>query len=223
MADTQILKGGGTAGLVKVKAKDLGDGTFAEQVALAAGTVNIGDVDIASALPAGENLIGEVAGRCTTVSAEFTRENNATPYGIGDVISASAASPALLELPNIFRKAGGNGSIMGVRVTFNVKSVTPVLRVHFFNASNPTISGDNLPHQEKYADVGKRLGYIELAAMETGADTTNSDMSRAINISNVLNVVAAAGSRSLWVLLETRTAVTLTAQSKVTIAVTLLE
>lgn len=175
---------------------------------------------VSASLSASELHLGEIGGKLSIVSVEITRENNATLYGIGDVVSGSAATPLVYELPNIMRVAGGTGYVALVAVTMNVKSVTPALRVHFFNASTPTVSGDNLPHQEKYADTAKRLRYVDLPAMTTAADTANSDMSRAVTASNPwLPVQAAAGSRSLWVSLETLTAVQLTALSKTTILV----
>jgi hypothetical protein len=159
-------------------------------------------------------------GKLTAVSVEITRENNATPYGIGDVISASASTPAVHQLANIMRVVGGSGYISSIRVTSNVKSVVPAIRIHFYNASDPTVSGDNLPHRELYADIAKRLGYVDLPTMTTAADTSNSDMSRTMTATPPwLPVFAAAASRNLWFSIETLTAVTLTAQSKVTVVV----
>jgi len=162
--------------------------------------------------------------RFTTVQVEITRENNATPYGIGDVISGSAATPLVYELPNIMRTAGGSGYITTAMIEFNVKSVVPTLRLNFFNASNPTISGDNLPHKEVYADAAKRLGVIDFPAMTTAADVANSNISRTMAALGLgtptIPVKAATGSRSLWFSLQTLLAVTLTASSKIMVTVT---
>jgi hypothetical protein len=188
---------------------------------LVAGTI-IGNVNV-SAITAGETHLGETGGNLITVSVEFTREANATPYSAGDAISSSAAGPVLLELTNAVRINGGSAYVTGCAVVFNVKSVTPRIRVHFFNASPAAanISGDNLPIKELYADASKRLRYIELPAMITAADVTNSDMSRAfITPPPWLPVQAAGGSRSIFVLLETLDAVTLTSGSKVTVVAT---
>ena len=182
-----------------------------------------GGVAVGVAQTASEAHLGETGGNLITVSVEFTRESNATPYGIGDVISSSAGSPVLLEIPNAVRINGGSAYVTGLAVVFNVKSVTPRIRVHFFNASPAAgnIAGDNLPLIEKYADASKRLRYVELPAMITAADATNSDMSRSfITPPPFLPVQAAAGSRSIFVLLETLDAVTLTSGSKVTVVPT---
>lgn len=174
-------------------------------------------------LPASELFLGVVGGKTTTVSVEFTRENNATPYSIGDVISGSAGTPLVYELPNIMRVNGGSGIVINTQVIFNVKSQTPTLKLNFFNSATPTVSGDNLLHQEKYVDTSKRLGYIDLPAMTTGADSTNSDMSRTMSgTSSAIPVKSAVDSRSIFVSLQTLAVVTLTALSKVTIIVTVL-
>jgi len=102
-----------------------------------------------------------------------------------------------------------------------VKSVTPKLRVHMFNASNPTIAGDNLQYKELYADKAKYLRYFDMDAMVTAPDAANSDLSRTIRTNLREPIKAAAGTQSIWILLQTLDAVTLTAQSKVSIALSL--
>lgn len=186
---------------------------------LPAGNNNIGNVDVLS-IAAGETHIGEIGGKIDTIQVEFTRENNATPYSIGDIISSSAASPVVLELPLAFRIVGGSAYIVGCRITFNVKSVVPRLRIHIFNASNPTIAGDNIQHKELYADAAKRLGFFEMDAMATAPDAASSNMSRTIKM-DLRVPIAAAATRSLWILIETLDAVILTALSKVSVTLSL--
>lgn len=178
------------------------------------------DIDVGAIL-AGETHLGELGGHINTAQVEFTRENNATPYSIGDILSSSAGTPVVLEIPLAFRVIGGSAYIVGCRLTFNVKSVTPRIRVHLFNASNPTIAGDNLQHKELYADASKRLGFFELPAMATAPDAASSDMSRSMIMDIRIPVQAALLTRSLWVLLETMDTITLTAQSKVSITLSL--
>jgi hypothetical protein len=193
---------------------------IAGMATLPAGVNNIGDVDVAS-IAAGETHIGEIGGHIDTVQVEFTRENNATPYSIGDIISSSAGAPVVLEMPLAFRVIAGSAYIVGCRITFNVKSVTPRLRIHLFNASTPTVAGDNLQHKELYADAAKRLGFFEMDAMVTAPDAAGSDMSRSLKMDLRVPVAAAAATRSLWILIETLDAVTLTALSKVNVTLSL--
>ena len=223
-AATRILMIGGKTNDATAQYRELPEGAGGRSVIVegyAGGPAQPVSLATAPALVAGEAHVGEVGGKITTVSVEFTRENNATPYTAGDVISSSAGSPVVLEIPNLFRINGGSGYVTMARVITNVKSVTPRIRIHGFNVSTPTVSGDNLPHQEKYADSSKRLGYIDLLAMTTGADATNSDMSRGINNTDRWPVTADGASRSLFVLLETLDAVTLTSGSKLTVTLTL--
>lgn len=219
MVDKLINYIGSDQRKVSMQAIEIVPNEFAEAVYIKGGSVSSDP----SPLMAGENHIGEVGSRMISMAVEFTRENNALPYSIGDTVLSSAATPVLVAFPNIFRVNGASALLVLARVVVNVKSVTPVLRLHFFNASNPVISGDNLQHQELYADTPKRLGYLELPAMETAANTASSDMSRSINNSGTLILTAASNSRNLYALLETRSALTLTALSKLTIALTLME
>lgn len=194
----------------------------ASPITIAGGTITITGSAVVSGsvtVLASENHIGEIGGKMTTVAVEFTRENNATPYTAGDVISSGSALTTPIEMPNIFRVSGGSGYVVNARITFNVKSVIPRLRLHFFSGSAITIAGDNLAYVEKYADASSRLGMIDFDAMTTGTDATNSDMSRSLNISDRLGVIGA--TRSLWVVVQTLDAVTLTALSKVLVTVTL--
>lgn len=183
-----------------------------------------GLTDVGVVLSASELHLGEVGGRTTTVSTEFTRENNATPYSIGDVISGSAGTPSVYELPNLLRINGGSGLVANLSVIFNVKSVTPTLRVNFFNSSTPAMSGDNLPYREAYSDCSKHLGYMDLPAMSTAADLANTDMSKAmVGMSSCIPLKAAPNSRSIWFSLQLiGGTLTLTELSKVTVVCVVL-
>jgi len=161
-------------------------------------------------------------GSKSMIAVTITRETNATPYTAGDVISAAAATvvPAM-DFATAGRIAGGSGYVVGAKLIVNVKSVTPRVRVHLFNVNTATVSGDNLPWRELYADSSKRVGYFDLPAMTTGADTTNSDMSRTIAFDFRLPYVCAASSQHLYAVLETLDAVTLTSGSALTLTLTL--
>lgn len=170
------------------------------------GTWNIGT--IASALPAGEAHIGEVGGRLLRVSAEFTRPADTTAYTAGDVVSDSTSASTLITLSNAVRVNAGSGYIVRASLTTDRKSITPRFRVHLFNATGATVSADNAAYREVYADASRRLGYFDLPAMLTPADTANSDMSRSLDNSIRFPFVAAAGTTSLFALLETLDAFT---------------
>ena len=159
-----------------------------------------------------------VGGGKTVESQAFTREANATAYTAGDVVSVTAATvvPAM-AFTTAGRVTGGSGYIVGAKLIYNVKSVIPRTRVHVFNINTATVAGDNLPWKELYADSSKRVGYFDLPAMVTATDTTNSDMSRAIAFDFRLPYVCAAGSTTLYVVLETLDVVTLSSGSAATL------
>lgn len=163
-----------------------------------------------------------VEGLGKIITVEFTRPANTDAYTAGDVVSNSTSASTLMEFSGFFRPNSDGvirgAYIIGARLTTDKKSITPRFRVHLFNASNPTRSADNAAHQEKYADISKRLGYFDLPAMSTAADTTNSDMSRAIDIGLRMFVVPASGSTSLFALLETLDGFTPASGQKFTLA-----
>jgi hypothetical protein len=154
------------------------------------------------ALASGEAHIGEVGGNMLTISAEMTRPADTTAYTAGDVVSNNATTTTPVQLANIFRVASGSGYIVKLRLVTDKKSITPRLRLHIFNVNTATVAADNAPYKELYADSDKRLGYWDMPAMITAADTTNSDMSRTLDLNCRIAVTAANGSRDLFVVYE---------------------
>lgn len=156
----------------------------------------------------GSGVTQPVGGAIVRVTGTFTRPADTTAYAANDVVSNSTSSSTLITLSSALRANAGTGYIVGCRVATNLKSITPRIRVHVFNASAPTVSADNAAYQAKYADISKRVGTFDLAAMATGADTTNSDMSAATDFTLRIPVKAAAADTALYVLLETLDAFT---------------
>jgi hypothetical protein len=178
---------------------------------LGAGTAVIGKVGIDQTTPgttdsvtlkASESHLGEVSGNLISKTVEETRPANTDAYTAGDVVSNNVTTTTLMQFANIFRVSGGTGYIVGIRVSTDKKSITPRLRMHLFNASNPTIAADNAAFKEVYADDSKRLTYYDMPAMNTAVDATNSDMSRSFDMTCRIPVYAAAGSRDLFLAKE---------------------
>lgn len=186
------------------------------------GTISIlslsagGELSIASNA-AGENHIGEVGGRLRRVSAEFTRPADTTAYTAGDVVSDNATTTTPLEIQNAARVTAGSGYIVKCRVVTDKKSITPRMRVHVYNAVDPTVSADNAPHKELYADTVKHAATIDLPVMTTPVDTTNSTLSRASDATIRQPFVCATGTSSLWVVLEAIDAFTPASGQKFTV------
>lgn len=182
--------------------------------------VQVGGVDSAGDLrPIVVGTDGSMisGGTLQRVSVELTRPSDTNAYTAGDVVSNDTTTTTLLVLTNALRVAAGSGYIVRASLTTDKKSITPRLRVHLFNASNPTVAGDNVAHKEVYADAGKRLGYFDLPAMTTAVDTTNSDMSRTVDNTLRHAVVAAAATRTLYAVLETLDAFTPASGEKFTL------
>jgi hypothetical protein len=97
---------------------------------------------------------------------------------------------------------GRGGTITKILLSVNKKSVTPVFRIHFFNANDATLSADNAAWQDKYADASKRAGYIDMLAMTTATDTTNSDMSRTYSADVNFDYLCTSTSTSMYWTLE---------------------
>ena len=169
------------------------------------------------ALEASEAHVGEIGGNLIRVSVEFTRPSDTTAYTAGDVVSNSTSATTLLALANAVRVNAGSGYIVRASLTTDKKSITPRFRIHLFNASDPTVAADNVAHKELYADAGKRLGYFDLPAMTTATDTTNSDMSRAVDNTLRHAVIAAAATRTLQALPEVLDAFTPASGQKFTL------
>lgn len=149
-----------------------------------------------------------VSGSLTRVDTEMTRPSNTDAYIAGDVVSNNVTTTTLIDLANLVRANGASAYIVRVALSTDKKSITPRFRVHFFNASDPTVSADNAAHKGLYADTAKYLGYVDLPAMFTGTDATNSTMSFAANSAVRLPIVAGGATRSVYALLETLDAFT---------------
>ncbi len=227
MANLKVLDGDGNAKYLKAAGAGTdGDPFILERsaavtigAALPAGTNNIGDVDVAS-IAAGENHLGEVGGKMVKGSVEFTRPADTTAYTAGDVVSDSASASTLMDFASFARTNGGGGYIVAARLLTDKKSTTPRMRVHLFNAANPTVAADNAAHKEIYADASKRMGYFDLPAMSTPVDTTNSDQSRSIDMNLRFPFVTGGSTRSVYALLEALDAFTPASGEKFTLVLT---
>lgn len=170
-----------------------------------------------TALTAGEAHLGELGGNLLSVAVEFTRPTDTSPYSIGDVVSNDTGTTTMQAIANAGRVSGGSGYIVGIRISTDKKSITPQLRVHFFNTNGATLSGDNAAWQDKYADSAKRVAFYDMPAMTTGADTSNSDMSRTVDMTMRIPYIATA--TILYFVLETLTAFTPANAQKFTVTV----
>ena len=169
-------------------------------IALGASTANIGVVTSGSS----ENHVGEFGGRMTSGSVEFTNTSGSnTAYSIGDTVSGGSLITIPYEIPNIFRVNGGSGYIVSIGISTNKSGITPAFRVHFYSGSSVTLSGDNLPYLDSYADTAYKLRPFDLISMSSSVNTSGS-CSRTWDTTTIRQAVTAqSNSKSLWVALET--------------------
>ena len=174
-------------------------------------------VPVAATLVAAEVHAGEVGGNLIMISTEFTRPADTTAYTANDVVSDNTTTTTMQALANAARVSGGSGYIVGIRIATDKKSIVPALRVHFFNTTGATLAGDNVAYKEVYADGSKRVAYYDMPAMTTAVDTTNSDMSRSVDMT--MRIPYTCVATSLYYVLETLTAFTPASGEKITVTV----
>ena len=162
---------------------------------------------------------GAIGGLLARVSKEFTRPSDTTAYAANDVVSNSTSATTLIVLTGAAHIVGGGGYITGIRLATDKKSITPRIRVHFYNASTPTVAVDNVAMERLYADESLLVAHYDLAAMTTPADTSNSTLSEIYDATMRLPFVCASTDKDLYALLETLDAVTPASAEKFTLTI----
>lgn len=127
-------------------------------------------------LDASENHLGSVGGDPISATATFARANNATPYTIGDVVSNSVAATTLMQFAAAGRAVGKGGYITKARLYSDKKDWVSQMRLYLFTvaAAGVAVPVDNLPMTTIYADIAKRVGYIDFPVTKDDADAANS-------------------------------------------------
>jgi hypothetical protein len=163
-----------------------------------------------AALPAGVNTIGNVGitsnpKMCYKVEVEVSGVHTPTTAYTAGMVLGFAGPSVIFELPNVVPANGGGGWIAGFKITTNKKSVAPIIRVHLFNANNPTIAADRALWEDLYADSAKRVTYYDMPVMSS-AGNASTDMSRSVShvdqAFRPIEFVCAVTSRSLWAAFE---------------------
>ena len=160
-----------------------------------------------------------VMGNLTITSGSFARPADTTAYAVGDMVANSTSAAGLVTLANVTRTAGGTGYITRATIVTDHKANPSSYRVHLFNNATVTISNDNAPFRELYADMAKKVGSFVLGPMSTPADTTNSTISRAEDNNLRVPFQCEAGSRDLHFALEILTANTPASGANITLRV----
>ena len=147
-----------------------------------------------------------------TVSASQTRPNNVTAYDALDVVGQDAA--ANMVFSNVIADEGAAFVIFGARLRIDVAAIPAGMsnfRLHLYNAA-PTAIVDNAAYTLPAGDRAKYLGYVEISGVLDLGDTL---WIQATGVNFVGKL--AAGSTSLWGILQTVSAYTPTASAVKTV------
>lgn len=152
-------------------------------------------------------------------ASTFTRPNDTTPYDALDVVADSTAAPTVLEFAGI---GAAGGHVMLSDATFlctgnAVPGTLGVLRVHLYG-SEPTAIADNAAYNLPAGDRDKYLGYIDFP---TPIDLGDTIWSQVKEINKMVKL--AAGSTSLFGILQTIEACTPAASLGFTIRLSAVE
>ena len=171
-----------------------------------------------------QKAIGNVAGTVAlspvgkSVSAGFTRPDNATPYTAGDVVGTVPGTVQVFA--DVPITEGGFVAIMGVRLRIDAAAIPAGMtsfRLHLYNAL-PTAIDDNVAYNLPAADRDKYLTYVDIPAPVDLGDTLFSPEDN----KNV-TVKLAAGSTTLYGILQTVGAYTPTALTVKTVTLNTAE
>lgn len=148
--------------------KDMSDGTYAEVVALGANTAAIGK------LTAGEEHLGEVGGRSTTIVGAVTRPADTEQYAAGDVIANSTSTPAVITFSGCARINGGTGIIVGAQLIDSAnQTVKPALELWLFDTT-VTPDNDNAVFTPTDAELLTLVGIIQFSTWFVGDATAGA-------------------------------------------------
>ena len=159
--------------------------TVAGTVSVAAGTVNIGDVDVAS-IAAGENLIGLVGASDIVVTVTPTCDTSA--YASGDLIFDSTEVAAAV-------RANGGHCVLHSVVVHDKADQGVAFTLVFLNANTDMGTLNSAPDPDD-TEAGTIIGWIPVAA----SDYIDVGASKVACVRNIgLGLKAGAATTSLWI------------------------
>lgn len=149
------------------------------------------------------------------VSQEITRPSDTTAYVINDVVGPTGGA-AVGVLTDFFSANGASGFIAKVELeTDQAANATP-FRIYFFHTA-PTAIADNAAFALLYADVAKRIGYVDIGNMsQEGSGSTGA----AGYWTGQLAAKAAAADNDLYYVIVAKAAFTPASAQKFTVKVT---
>lgn len=145
-----------------------------------------------------------------SISVSFTRPNDSTPYTAGDAVGAASAILTFTGMAAAGSNPGRNLLITSASLRVDVAAVPSgmsTFRLHIYNAA-PTAIADNAAWDLVAGDRSAYQGYIEFTAPTDMGSTLWSQLDSVNH-----QVQLAAGSTTLYGVLQTQGAYTPTAQA----------
>ena len=178
---------------------------------------------ITDALGGGENHIGQVGGESTVAAATLTRPTGAITYASGQLVANSGTAGSVTPLSlTAGRRNGGTGMVRRVRLASSASTAAGAgFRVHLFRGAPTSGVGDG----GAFAGSVNGVAAIHVGYADVTLDVAFSDGAKGIagpGAGSEIVFDCAAGSTSLYALIEARSAYTATAGEVFTLALELL-
>ena len=146
-------------------------------------------------ISAGEAHVGEVGGRITNPSANFTRPADTTQYAAADLVANSTTAGSVVPMSwTATRVAAGSGSIRRARLKKSGTTITAAsFRLHLYAASPTIANGDNGAWSTTQSTY---LGSVDLDMSGTAGRvfSDGAEVIAAPNHGTEINFVLASGS-----------------------------
>jgi len=158
----------------------------------------------------GKNEGDEVKGKMNEVRIQITRPANTTAYLANDTIADKTSSATILTFANVARQNGRGGYLVGLRIGTNKDAFLARFRLHLFNVA-PTVLSDNAPMTAPlFADLSSYLGHITLATaiLQVAGSAVFAQQDTTTEPPLAFPYLCADDDRSIYAMLETRTALT---------------
>ena len=210
MADNYQVKDA-SAATISITAKEVSTGVFSNRIIPTVGGSDVASgnplpVDVKSAIPAGENHLGEVGGVIANPSSNFTRPADTTAYAVGDLVANSTTNTSVTPLSwTITRVAAGSVMIRRIRLKKSGTSTTNAsFRLHLYRTTPATITnGDNGAWSTTYSDY---IGAFDVTCDRAFTDAAHGSSGNPLNGTDIC-LKLASGS-TIYGLLEARAAYT---------------
>lgn len=157
-------------------------------------------------LAAGEAHIGSVGGHAKTIQASFTRPNDTTTYGGGDVVSNSTSAPAVITFSGAARASGGSGVLLGASVVDSAnQTLAGVFELWVFHTA-PTPTNDNAAITFTDAELLNLVAIVPINTNYVGLATAGAGGNRVYDSDRVDKSFVCVGSANLFGVLVVRNA-----------------